>query len=359
MTSRASRVGALSARHGAGIRGSRRRRRCRTIVLPREKEDEEQLILSQHRRHEEEDGQCNNNSYESSSAPWKTLLASSSLMVPLVTTACAAAASASDAISTGSLDPSRFVPVCPTSDGFYRILQGSTEAVVGREAFVEYGPLIAGGLLRIRLELCVVESFVNEAVIPFVKQNGLSWILPLHETVETFLAGVIFALAATFILIGSTKIITIIITYTDFLVGFPCRLLGGFSYDRALGKPVTLDVGLGPFKTRLVGPPQETMDENEADWGKLGPASLATVLVSGSVKSVGIVLGVRFSARVGWVDRWNDAYPLIVIRLTPILPLYVFAVRARATGRSRRLRWTVSGVLGVLLHSHQVRALQR
>jgi hypothetical protein len=271
------------------------------MVLTSEEEDEEQLILSQHRRHQE-DGQCSNNSYESAAA-WKprTLLASSSLMVPLVTTACAAAASASDAISTGSLDPSRFVPVCPTSDGFYRILQGSTEAVVGREAFVEYGPLIAGGLLRIRLELCVVESFVNEAVIPFVRQNGLSWILPLHETVETFLAGVIFALAATFILIGSTKIITIIITYTDFLVGFPCRLLGGFSYDRALGKPVTLDVGLGPFKTRLVGPPQETVDENEADWSKLGPASLATVLVSGSVKSVGIVLGVRVRARVGWI----------------------------------------------------------
>jgi hypothetical protein len=232
-------------------------------------------------------------------------------MVPLVTTAFAA--SASDAISTGSLDPSRFVPVCPTSDGFYRILQGSTEAVVGREAFVEYGPLIAGGLLRIRLELCVVESFVNEAVIPFVRQNGLSWILPLHETVETFLAGVIFALAATFILIGSTKIITIIITYTDFLVGFPCRLLGGFSYDRALGKPVTLDVGLGPFKTRLVGPPKETMEE-EADWSKLEPAGLATVLVSGGVKSVGVVLGVR-----GVTTRVVVAFtrPVLLVRLIP------------------------------------------
>lgn len=282
-------MGKLSARNGASIRGSRRRRRrCRTLVLPSEEEEEsdDELTYAYHRREDEQQ-------LESASAPsWKPALASSLLMPLAATTACAAAASASDAISAGSLDPSGFVPVCPTSDGFYRILQGSTEAVVGREAFVEYGPLIAGGLLRIRLELCVVESFVNEAVVPFVKQNGLSWILPLHETVETFLAGVIFALAATFILIGSTKIITIIITYTDFLVGFPCRLLGGFSYDRALGKPVTLDVGMGPFKTRLVGPPQETLQE-ETDWSKLGPASLATVLVSGGVKSVGIVLGVR------------------------------------------------------------------
>ena len=41
----------------------------------------------------------------------------------------------------------------------------------------------------------MVESFFNEAVGPFIKENGLSWILPLHETVETFLAGTIFALA--------------------------------------------------------------------------------------------------------------------------------------------------------------------
>ena len=74
---------------------------------------------------------------------------------------------------------------------------------MGPENFSEYGPLIAGGLLRIRLELCVVESFFNEAVGPFIQQNGLNWILPLHETVETFLAGVVFSLATTFILVGS------------------------------------------------------------------------------------------------------------------------------------------------------------
>ena len=114
--------------------------------------------------------------------------------------------------------------------------------MVGDENFSEYGPLIAGGLLRIRLELCVVESFFNEAVGPFIKENGLSWILPFHETVETFLAGTIFALATTFILVGSTKLIQIIAFYGDLIVGGPCRLFGGFFFDRARGEPVTLDV---------------------------------------------------------------------------------------------------------------------
>ena len=202
---------------------------------------------------------------------------------------------ADSVISKGSLDPQSFVPVCPASDGFYRLLQSTTQTVVGRESFVEYGPLIAGGLLRVRLELCVVESFVNEAVIPFVQKNGISWILPLHETVETFLAGVIFSLATVFILIGSTKIVTIIITYTDFIIGLPARLFGGFAYDRALGKPVTLDIGLGPFKTRLVGPPVKEGEEEgskDIDLTSLSPLNLATVIVSGGVKFTGEALGV-------------------------------------------------------------------
>lgn len=67
-------------------------------------------------------------------------------------------------LSTGSFDPNSFVPVCAASDGFYRFLQGSAKTVVGVDNFQEYGPLIASGLLRVRLELCVVESFFNEAV---------------------------------------------------------------------------------------------------------------------------------------------------------------------------------------------------
>lgn len=193
-------------------------------------------------------------------------------------------------ISEGSYDPSTFQPICPASDNFYRFLQGTTEAVVGQENFNEYGPLIAGGLLRIRLELCVVESFFTEAVLPFVQKKGLGWILPLHETVETFLAGVVFALAATFILVGSTKILTVIIFYADLLIGSPFRLLGGFANDRAMGKPVTLDIGLGPLKKRVVGPP-DTKSEQK-DISEVAPVDVAIIALSGGMKYAGQAIGV-------------------------------------------------------------------
>lgn len=168
-------------------------------------------------------------------------------------------------INTGDFNPDTFRPVCPASDGLYRFLQGTTQSIVGPENFVQYGPLIAGGLLRVRLELCVVESFFNEAVGPFIDKEGLSWILPLHETVETFLAGTIFAVASTFILVGSTKIVSVLVTYVDVFIGAPCRLFGGFFFDRAKGKPVTLDIGFGPFKKRIVGPGSPKDDANKQD----------------------------------------------------------------------------------------------
>ncbi|KAL3913216.1 MAG: hypothetical protein SGILL_006577 [Bacillariaceae sp.] len=196
---------------------------------------------------------------------------------------------------SASFDPNNFVPVCAASDNFYRFLQGTAQAVVGKENFVEYGPLIASGLLRVRLELCVVESFFNEAVGPFIKQNGLSWVLPLHETVETFLAGTVFALATTFILVGSTKILTVLFTYGDFFVGGPFRLLGGFFFDRARGKPVVLDIGLGPFKTRVIGPKdlEETANKYDyaVDFSETSPAELPVVVVSGGVKAAGQAIG--------------------------------------------------------------------
>ena len=109
-----------------------------------------------------------------------------------------------------------------------------------------------GGLLRVRLELCVVESFLYEAIIPFVKENGLSWVLPLHETVETFLAGVIFAVASNFILIGSTKIVTVIFTYGDVFFGFPLRVVGGAGWrtleERAQPPPASTS------RTKPTGP---------------------------------------------------------------------------------------------------------
>jgi len=89
----------------------------------------------------------------------------STALIPLALGADKALADSS-AISAGYLDPSKFQPVCPTSDVFYRGLQTFLSAIVGDEAFVQYGPLIAGGLLRVRLELCVVESFFKEAVGP-------------------------------------------------------------------------------------------------------------------------------------------------------------------------------------------------
>ena len=193
-------------------------------------------------------------------------------------------------LSSGSFDPNTFVPVCAASDNLYRFLQGSAKTVVGAENFQEYGPLIASGLLRVRLELCVVESFFNEAVGPFIQQNGLSWVLPLHETVETFLAGTVFALATTFILVGSTKILTVLVTYFDFFIGAPLRLFGGFSYDRARGKPVTLDLGFGPFKTRVIGPKDldvDKVDDWKVDLDDVGPAELGVIAVSGSAKAIG------------------------------------------------------------------------
>ena len=107
------------------------------------------------------------------------------------------------AIDNSVFDPSQFQPVCPSSDTFYQVLKYAANALVGQENVVEYGPLIASVLLRIRLELCVLESFLYEAVIPFIQQKGLSWVFPINETVETFLAGTIFALASNFILLGT------------------------------------------------------------------------------------------------------------------------------------------------------------
>lgn len=221
-------------------------------------------------------------------------------------TAYAEEFSVSRVAASSGLDPATFQPVCPTADGLYRILQRSAETVIGPENAREYAPLIAGGLLRVRLELCVVESFFNEAVGPFIERNGYSWILPLHETVESFIAGTVFALTATFILIGSTKIISVIVTYTDFLLGLPSRVFGGFFYDRALGKPLTLDVGLGPFKTRILGPSPEEEQEMKVNLVKAGPFNFIIIILSGTVKLCGQVLGV--------VRAFSDALDFFVGR---------------------------------------------
>jgi hypothetical protein len=227
-----------------------------------------------------------------------TLAATSTAVCLTVLSETANAAITMPKTLTQSFDPASFVPVCGASDNFYRLLQSSAQTIVGRENFIEYGPLIASGLLRIRLELCVVESFFNEAVGPFINQNGLSWVLPVHETVETFLAGTVFAFATTFILVGSTKLVTVIFTYADFFVGGPLRLVGGFFFDRARGKPVTLDVGLGPFKTRVIGPKDIEGEDNKnnkydysVDMSSTDIKELPVVVVSGGVKAAGQAIG--------------------------------------------------------------------
>lgn len=140
-------------------------------------------------------------------------------------------------------DPSQFQPVCPGSDGVYQILKYTANSLVGADNVVEYGPLIASVLLRIRLELCVLESFIYEAVVPFVRTKGLSWVLPLHETVETVLAGTIFAIASNFILLGSTKILSVLFIYADALTGMPARFLGGQAKRRLNGPGAVVGAG--------------------------------------------------------------------------------------------------------------------
>jgi hypothetical protein len=144
---------------------------------------------------------------------------------------------------TEIFDPSKFQPVCPGSDTVYQLLKLSANGLVGSDNVVEYGPLIASVLLRVRLELCVLESFLYEAVVPFIQQKGISWVLPLHETIESFLAGTIFALASNFILLGSTKIISVLIIYVDALTGLPARLLGSGLKKISKENSVTSTIG--------------------------------------------------------------------------------------------------------------------
>lgn len=140
-------------------------------------------------------------------------------------------------------DPAAFQPVCPASDSFYQISKSIASALVGSENIVEYGPLIASVLLRIRLELCVFESFLYEAVIPFIQQKGLSWVLPIHETLETFIAGTVFAVASNFILLGSTKIFAVILIYIDAIIGLPTRFFGWASQKFGKGNASLNTVG--------------------------------------------------------------------------------------------------------------------
>ena len=75
------------------------------------------------------------------------------------------------------------------------------------------------------------------------------------------------------------------------------RIFGGFFFDRARGKPVTLDIGLGPFKTRVIGPKDLEVDANSkfdyaVDFSKTSPGELPVVILSGGLKAAGQAVGV-------------------------------------------------------------------
>ena len=49
---------------------------------------------------------------------------------------------------------------------------------------------------------------------------------PTQETIDTVIAGTVFAVAVNFILFGTTKILSVLGIYHDFLIGAPLRLIG-------------------------------------------------------------------------------------------------------------------------------------
>lgn len=132
------------------------------------------------------------------------------------------------ASSQQSIDPfANFSPVCPGSDGVFRVGQRLALSLAGDSNIENYRPLINDVLIRVRTELCVLESFVRETAIPFVQTKGLGWVLPRHETSETYLAGVVFVVGANFILLGSTKVVAILAIYHDLSLGLVARGMGG------------------------------------------------------------------------------------------------------------------------------------
>jgi hypothetical protein len=59
-----------------------------------------------------------------------------------------------------------------------------------------------------------------------------------------------------------------------------------------MGKPVTLDIGLGPFKTRVIGPPENEEGQDERSFGDLGPVEIVSVVAFGTAKFAGQFIGV-------------------------------------------------------------------
>jgi len=180
------------------------------------------------------------------------------------------------------MTPETFRPVCPASDRFYVIGKSFADALLGSEG-AEYRPLAIEALLRVRLEVCVLESFVYEAIVPFVQRKGLGWVLPLHETLDTVIAGTVFAVALNFILFGTTKILAVLSIYHDFLIGAPLRLIGFAVWPEKKVKEI-------PFiQVNWPGtpPPEPVKEEDESPQGS--PPALPLAVFGGICKGYGVL----------------------------------------------------------------------
>jgi len=218
-------------------------------------------------------------SIEPATLPHHVVTATGATLVSLG--AAAATTGAAWGLPSFDITPENFRPVCPASDRFYGVGKGFADALLGGEG-QEYRPLAIEALLRVRLEVCVLESFVYEAIVPFVQRKGLGWVLPLHETVDTVIAGTVFAVALNFILFGTTKILAVLSIYHDFLVGAPLRLIGFAILPEKKVKEV-------PFiQINWPGTPPEPVKE-EDDTPEGPPPALPLAVFGGACKGYGVL----------------------------------------------------------------------
>lgn len=206
---------------------------------------------------------------------------------------------AAQELAEQDLTPENFRPVCPASDGLYGFGKAAADGLLGSEG-AEYRPLAIEALLRVRLEVCVLESFVYEAVVPFVQRKGLGWILPLHETIDTVIAGTVFAVAVNFILFGTTKILSVLGIYHDFLIGAPLRLIGFAILPEQKPKET-------PFIQINWPGTQQTTEEVQEESGPPPPPAAPLAVFGGICKGYGIFAGILKDFLEG-VDTFAGRY---------------------------------------------------
>lgn len=212
-------------------------------------------------------------------------------------------------IQKDMLTPENFRPVCPASDGIYNLGKGFADTLLGADG-QEYRPLAIEALLRVRLEICVLESFVYEAIVPFVQRKGLGWILPIHETLDTVIAGTVFAVALNFILFGTTKILAVLSIYHDFLVGAPLRLVGFAILPEKRAKEVPL------IQINWPGRKTESAAEESEDEVR-PPPPLPLAVFGGVCKGYGVLAGIIKDILEG-LDTFVGRY-LVLVSITYVI----------------------------------------